>query len=234
LAPDGKIYCVPTRINRSLIINTNNDTLSTLDLSNNIPNTSISNFIGGTLGLNKYIYFANANRNTAYYINSTNTSQRGTIDVNIDNDGITLDRFCGATVAPNGRIILCPASAQEIAIINPDSNTLEAQLTTPKGNRGAVLGFNGKIYFAPDGNNNIIEFEMNGTNGATTNTVNTINTGLSVGSGSYRNVVLAPNGKLYFIPLNESRIMVYDPAGIGNQYTKTVGDWPLQSFFNSY
>jgi len=123
--------------------------------------------------------------------------------------------YLGATLHPNGNIYLIPATAQNVGVYTPSTNTFSATTTgltgLPAGAAkwyGGCLAPNGKIYCAPYNHNSvlIIDVETPGTDITTIASMSTYN------ASSWRQGCLAPNGKIYFGPRNGASVLIVDPS----------------------
>lgn len=128
-------------------------------------------------------------------------------------------KFVGGVLAPNGKIIFVPHRVPFIGIYDPDDgpngsfNTTEfSSISVNSRFSGGVLAPNGKIIFAPSQIDH-------GTGADKIGIYNPINNVYSEGqdtittSNTYKftNGVLAPNGKIIFLPSKGRDIGIYDP-----------------------
>ena len=72
---------------------------------------------------------------------------------------------------------------------------------------GGALASNGNIYGAPYGSNKILKID---TIGKTATTISV--SGVSLNNQSYGAAVAHPNGKIYFIPMDQGNVLEFDPA----------------------
>eukprot|EP00050_Salpingoeca_kvevrii_P010312 m.311539 g.311539 ORF g.311539 m.311539 type:complete len:419 (+) comp27873_c0_seq1:146-1402(+) len=121
----------------------------------------------------------------------------------------------GAVVAPNGLLYTVPSYATSVAIIDPETNTVDTTslmgdpswTTTPYKWHGGVLAPNGKIYCIPDVYGSVLIIDP------ATNTMDyTSIGGYGTDFGKWHGGVLAPNGKIYCIPFQADSVLVIDPA----------------------
>ncbi|TGN18221.1 hypothetical protein [Leptospira idonii] len=124
--------------------------------------------------------------------------------VTVVNGGNSTEAFQGAVAAPNGKIYLMPYAGiriQQIDLATQTPSTVGTAQAYVASISGA-LGPGGKIYRAPhqegdfvalNTNNNVLENYGTDTN-------------LSLGLQAYSNSVVAPNGKVYYIPGSESYV----------------------------
>ncbi|NBP03050.1 MAG: hypothetical protein EBU90_23635 [Proteobacteria bacterium] len=187
LAPNGLIYCAPHNSQQMLIINPNNDTLTTL---NNYPGTGTwpgsQAFSGAVLAPNGRIYMMGLNQRIA--------------NVNPNDNTVTTyasnGSYAGGVVAPNGKIYFMPYTATSFLVLDPsdDSRTHFGTCTGSFQYEGGVLAPNGYIY----------AISLTATIGRiidpSNNTVTTITGGGFIGSSGYTGAVIAPNNKIYFAP----------------------------------
>ena len=118
-------------------------------------------------------------------------------------------KWRGGVLAPNGKIYCIPYSSTVVAIIDPETDTIDTtSITGLSGGAkwyGGVLAPNGKIYCIPYSSTVVAIIDPE------TDTVDTTSiTGLS-GTSKWYGGVLAPNGKIYCIPCNSEVVAIIDP-----------------------
>lgn len=179
LAPNGKIYCAPSGLAKILVIDTSNDSVYVIDVSINNCNASVLasdgkvHFIsrdGSVLvldpaddSLSSYsipihtiVAAALAPNGRIYSYYSGN--QLLVIDpVGRNGYTVTLDAYHSgdygsALLAPDGKIYCPPNNSSKIAVIDPQTETVEFFGSFGSGGnlyQGAVLAPNGSIYCVP-------------------------------------------------------------------------------------
>ena len=126
-------------------------------------------------------------------------------------------KWQGGVLAPNGKIYCIPLQASQVGIINPYTDTINlSTITGAYGGDykwiGGVLAPNGKIYCIP------WRSTVVGIIDPVTNTIDmtTITSSkypsILTGDGKWSGGVLAPNGKIYFIPQNSTVVGIIDPS----------------------
>jgi len=218
LAPNGLIYCAPHNSSQLLIINPNNNTLTTL---NNYPGAGTwpgsTSFSGAVLAPNGRIYMMGIGSPI--------------VNLNPNNNTVTTyasnGSYAGGVVAPNGKIYFMPYTATSFLVLDPsdDSRTHFGTCTGSLQYEGGVLAPNGCIY----------AISLNATIGRiidpSNNTVTTITGGGFIGGSlGYTGAVIAPNNKIYFTPYNATSFLCLNvPAN--NNFNLNVCTNP---FFNKY
>jgi streptogramin lyase len=217
LAPNGLIYCAPHNSSQLLIINPNNNTLTTL---NNYPGAGTwpgsTSFSGAVLAPNGRIYMMGIGSPI--------------VNLNPNNNTVTTyasnGSYAGGVVAPNGKIYFMPYTATSFLVLDPsdDSRTHFGTCTGSLQYEGGVLAPNGCIY----------AISLNATIGRiidpSNNTVTTITGSGFIGSTGYTGAVIAPNNKIYFTPYNATSFLCLNvPAN--NNFNLNVCTNP---FFNKY
>lgn len=116
-------------------------------------------------------------------------------------------------LAPNGKIYLAPRNGSLLSVIDPATNTISVINSTFPGGAafytGGVLASNGKIYLNQAG------ISVGRVIDPSTNTVATPYTfsGITTSSNGQFVFVVAPNGKLYGMPITgNSLIRLVDPS----------------------
>jgi hypothetical protein len=247
LAPNGKIYCSPYFAECALIIDTTNDTVNLTDISGVRATNPVYNrllwktdlfpesFGGAVLHPNGKVYFTACNANGVLQIDPTNN----TIDASsyiypppFFLTGAT-NRFkaFGSCLGPDNNIYISPfggstryfikvdvtkdISNQQFTRVTP--NIPDASLSTFQG---VVCAFNGKMYSIPTSSTSV------GIIDPITNSVDL--TTMSNIPNLYSGGVLGPDGVIYCIPRNASRIMTIK-TGI-----PSLQPWMLGSTFNKF
>ena len=171
----------------------------TLDGSGAI--TGASKYVGGVLAPNGKIYFI-AYGSTAVRVYDPDTGSSYTIG-----SATIASAFIGGVLAPNGKVYGIPSNSSVVMEIDPSNDTIASfgALGATAGKWwGGVLAHDGKIYCAPNAAGNILVIDP------VARTTSTIGSGLPV----YNTGVLAPNGKIYFVPSSTTAtgVLVLDVA----------------------
>jgi hypothetical protein len=121
--------------------------------------------------------------------------------------------WAGGILAPNGKIYCIPEAGGNVLIIDPATNSL-SHIPGVNNNSyyGGVLYPNGKIYCVPYGATNVLIIDtINDTINQTD--IQGLNNGVNAYGSSHKWIggALAPNGKIYMVPMLESRILIVDP-----------------------
>lgn len=152
------------------------------------------------------------------------------------------DSWQGGVLAQNGKIYGIPKSATSILKIDPATSGIStfgtvlgsAASGNPNigGRSGGVLGVDGKIYAAPNGNG---PFNLNAQKilviDPITETLSYLDIpGYVSGNSQWRGGVLAPNGKIYFIPSDGcTKVLV-----IGQTTSTKPSNTLLGPYLNNY
>ena len=184
-------------------------------------------YIGGVLAPNGKIYCVPYQSTAIGIIDpiastySTTTFPTGTIT----GTGAGTAAYAGGVLAPNGKIYFIPNSATVVGVVDPVANTYTTFGTAPGSSAyvGGVLAPNGKIYCVSQNATSIGIIDPTANTFSTTTFPTGTITGTGAASSAYTGGVLAPNGKIYFIPRNATTVGVVDPDA--NTYT-TFGTAP--------
>jgi streptogramin lyase len=244
LASNGKIYGVPYKASRVLEFDPTNKTVATFGSLG----TANGKWAGSVLAPNGKIYCLPYHESSILEINPSTRSVTKFGDV-----GSGQYKYAGGALAPNGKIYALPADSGKILEIDPNTRTV-AQFGNFTGDDlyyGCILAPNGRIYGVPHYGEKILELNpRSGTNSPDDPPSWRFVEGPEepwIGSGQY-NVhggILAPNGKMYFIPYDYSDFVEVDlgfPAATGpaGQETWSVpglpGDVldPRSAYFNKF
>lgn len=184
LANNGLIYCIPNNSADVLIIDPDDQSVSTFSTAY----TGTDKWVGGVLGPNGKIYCAPHDATTVLVIDpSDNTTS--TIDVSTIYVGN--NKWAGAVLAPNGSIYMIPYISTKVLKIDPSNDTASSFGSHSGGgnNFTGCLGPNGKIYSPPSGaNTSVLVIDP------ATDTISTFGT---FSSGGQTGCVLALNGSIY-------------------------------------
>jgi len=199
--PNGKIYMSPwSTATQFLIVDTfNNDSIS---YTSNIP---VRNGRTGTsVAPNGFIY---SNGSTIISkIDPSNDTVTNIISITQGGMSDTL------VLAPNGKFYNYNYARTCITVLDPSNDTLITFQTPDPSilSDGYVLAPNGKIYFVPNRglhNQTVMTFidPNNNTLGTCVNLSN-----LTLGTEAYEGGIVAPNGKMYFIPFAATSVLCFN------------------------
>lgn len=202
----GNLYCMPQASKAILRVNTINNSLSFIDISN-VANVTY-NYFGAVLSTNNLIYgIPHENTNVLRFNPVTNdVSTLAITGLQTTNTYY----YGGGVLAPNGLVYGIPFDASSCLVINPFNNTARADISG-LGNLGlggskwlgGVLGQDGKIYGIPFSSNNILVIDPS------SNTTSLIASGLTGGNKFYGGT-LGMDGKIYCTPHRSTSMLVID------------------------
>jgi hypothetical protein len=141
LAPNGKIYCMPDRARRILVIDPVAESMQYLDED---LGEGTAKAFGGVLAPNGKIYSGLAGVNRIMVIDPSSES------VTYIND-LPANKYVGGVLGPDGRIYCIPNRPGPVLVIDPESHDV-SYLTGSVGNGeywGAVLTPHGSIIGVP-------------------------------------------------------------------------------------
>ena len=238
LAPNGKIYGIPSDAPNVLKIDPDTETLTTFGT----VSSSFDKWNSGILGPDECIYCVPTLATTILKIDTRN-------DTVSTFGSLVSNAWWGGCLAPNGKIYCPPIKGDRstsILKIDPVAGTAttfgnidlsyftQSVLFFPSGDyygwNGAILAPNGKIYCSPVGGTGILE--INPEN----DTVNVIGIGSLPPIGQYvptfypfrwAPFVMSPDGKMYAPPWAEDKILVF-----GEVSNQEPADWLLSPYCN--
>ena len=113
-------------------------------------------------------------------------------------------KWIGGVLASNCKLYYVPFNANEILVVDTETNTTSTISVSPALGKwaGGVVSPNGNIYMIPFNNPNVVIIDPY------TNALTVIF--ISNNLGKYLGGVLGPDGKIYCIPYNEHNILVID------------------------
>lgn len=206
LAANGKIYCRPVSATSILVIDTSDDTTTTISgVSGSWP---WSNFV---LGEDGYIYGAPFNASTFIKIDPSNDT--------FTTFNSTVGNGWGAICASGNHLIYgfkTTASPTSVLVFDPISgvqSTIETSVDT-KGRNNYRYHPNGCIYAVPSGAESCYKFDT------VNNTSSTIGTFSTATSDKYLGSSLSYNGCIYGVPGSVASILKIDAA---NSTASTFG-----------
>jgi hypothetical protein len=193
LAPNGKIYCIPYAADWIMTIDT---------LNNNALGTSIASamsdfqWMGGVLAPNGKIYAGGVVDNKLLVLDTSNDTF-----IKVSYTNTNGSQFGTGCVAANGMVYFSSLNGKEIMKVNPVDNTITLLLNGSFGVCGAMVAApDGYIYIMDNGNKAIKVLDP-----STDTIIKTID--VSAYGTSWKGGVLAPNGKIYFIPQYSTNIV---------------------------
>jgi streptogramin lyase len=196
LAPNGRLFGIPSGLTSNLYIDTATDTVVTFSNGSSLGTAGWS---GGALGANGIIYTV-PNANATFMAIDPVALTQTVYTTAAGGWTFTSSGWAGAVLAPNGKIYCGPASANNILCINPATNTASNVPTAGKPSisatacYSAILAPNGFIYFTPFTATRFIKFNP------TDETYTPITITGTTTTYQWRSAVLAPNGKIYMAP----------------------------------
>jgi len=199
LMRDGRVACIPRTYNKITLYNPTDNTFteSVADFG-----TLADKYLGGVClhdGRVVLARYTNGTTITVWDPITDTIAEYGNIPGN--------NRFIGAVLIPDGRVVFVPHSVSGIWIYNPADNSVTNPFTIPgtlsNRFRGGVLLPNGKVLFVPH-NSTVI-----GIYDPIANTYETY--GDIVGSTKYEGGILMADGRVIFAPSNAAiEIGVFD------------------------
>jgi len=201
---NNNIYSVPQRAKAVMNINTLNNTVSFIDVSNFANVTD--NWLGAVLSPNGIIYGIN-HQNTSVLRIDPSTNAVSTI--NISGLAGSANYYAGGVLAPNGNIYGVPFNATSVLVIDTSNNTARANiagltgLTGTEKWLGGVLGPNGRIYCIPFDSPNCLVID--------TSSNTTSNIAVPAGNNQWYGGVLGLDGFIYGIPHRSSSVLRINP-----------------------
>ena len=239
LAPNGKIYMAPRSANFIGVVDTNNNTYSSIDISSIVgPVGGGLNYIQSALGKNGFLYMFPHGTNYAILKINPNTN---TYTQDISNGNIS---FLGAITGPDGnpygipgafgsRVIRGIDTSGDVIFDSPLLNTTSTFF--PEGAQGAVLSLQGDIWLCPNSYGLSTPQQHLAKYDVSSKLFTYYNIPVSQRDNILRRVgaTLAPNGKLYYMPNFEDsgkpdqRVFAFK-TGI-----PTLPNWMIAENFNN-
>ena len=207
LVPNGKIFMAPRSATWIGVVDTNNDTYTSIDISN-ITGAALTklNYVESANAKNGFLYmFPYNNSYPILKINPTDLSYTQIPQV------FPFTTYNGVVTGPDGNAYGLPGpgngtpqirrvdTSGDVFVNSPTLNN--ASTFFPEGISGAVLSLQGEIWFPPNAYGTSTPHHL-GKYNVFTNTFTYYNIPSAQRNQILRRVgaVLAPNGKLYFMP----------------------------------
>jgi hypothetical protein len=239
LAPNGKIYMIPSSANHVLILN---PYTNEVDLSSIIITNPGSGWFGGVLAPNGKIYCVPANSSQILVIDTNDNSYyyiSGITNANYPTIAADIQKWGGGVLASNGKIYCIPYFSEAVMIIDTQDDSINLtdisglnninypNLLWKTGAResffGGVLGPDGKIYCMPNSAYGVmvINPEDNSIDVSSYLYVNAFPSSIRINGQrfGYWGGCLAQDGNIYSAPWNFNRILKID---LSNQYLTIV------------
>ncbi len=223
LGPDGKIYCIPCQEYRIGVIDPETESVETF--GNVELGISYSwKWIGGALGPDNCIYAFPSNYRNSYVL-KIDPVARTTQLIEHGLSAETGELFQGCVFDSGERIFGVSCWFNDLASYS--TATGEVSTHGSLGDEiskwyGGCLAPNGKLYFAPHDNGNILEVDPE-----TASTVMLPVVDTSHGSNSkFRGGVVAPNGNIYFIPYEADAVLKLSFTGNITPFEQDVCESP--------
>lgn len=229
LAPNGKFY-LPTGSTRLVVLDPSTNNI------NQTINTSPWTFGFETLARNgKFYLIQKTSTITGAVFFDPVTETTGSFSCIIDSSNtpaIFSGSYNGTVLAPNGKIYTIPYYSTCFTVIDPDTQTSSTygfvggyDSGTTWGKvmdfEGGVLAINGKIYCIPHNVGSAVPASRIGIINPDDNTTTTFAGWVgSSASVNCQTAFLAPNGKIYTAPNQDSFVVIIDPDT--NTTTKLV------------
>jgi hypothetical protein len=218
LGPDNTIYCIPHNAPNMLLINTENETITTQSLTGSgsagpTDPSQLSKWAGGVLvaGVNPVVTAVNYTYTefvSGFVIKPDlriNTYTK--IVLGNGSNFPTSNTWFGGVLGTNNKVYSIPFDATFVQV---GVAITFGSLPADSGKwSGGALAPNGKIYGIPHNSSTILE--INPSVDFPYGTVTTFGS-VGVSGGKWAGGVLGPNGKIYGIPYSSSSILEIDPA----------------------
>ena len=136
----------------------------------------------------------------------------GTLDTSSIPVGTTADKWPGAVLAPNGRVVGIPLSSGTVLLV--DAVTMTADVDSIAGLEGNQAWFGGVLV---PGSNSIVTIPYNSDTALVidlhTNTTDAVTfAGVSSGANQFIGGVMANTGVLYTMPFNAQAVLAITPG----------------------
>tara|TARA_R110000772_G_C13310310_1_gene440363 strand:- start:25601 stop:27430 length:1830 start_codon:yes stop_codon:yes gene_type:complete len=220
LAPNGKIYCSPYRKSNILVIDTNTNTVSYIDISG-LGVYATNSHSGGALAPNGKIYLTPFSSGSVIVIDTADDS----LSVISGIAGGSY-KYSGGVCLNDGNIVCFGYSRNDILLIDTTNDTVSYK-TGLSGYNGGTLAPNGKAYsimYARE--ETLTEFNPISNDTVYYPKSGNVNT-------ECKGMVLAPNGNLYQIPYSGRSLKKIINVGAGISAEMTTMPSPISTLATS-
>jgi hypothetical protein len=209
LAPNGMIYGIPHSSNLVLKINPTNETISTFGQA--FPDTGNRKWAGGVLAPNGKIY--GIPYHSQKFLEIDPTTDTVSVFGFIGSDSV-IDKYIGGVLGLNGLIYCIPSRpTSPVLELNPTTKIITTLNGATNYSKSGVLAPNGLIYGVPnDYDMNVLIIDPVTKSVTLLDDIQKSN-GDIIDAKDYSGGILAPNGRLYFIPTNASSVFSLNPKG---------------------
>lgn len=215
---NGKVYMIPNGSQHVLVINT---TTRAVTRAGSLGATT-NKWVGGVLAPNGRIYGVPFVSTSILVIDTSNDAVSTIPHTTFSSDVQTLlqtnFKFRGGVLGSDGCIYMVPSSATSVLRFDPVAVTAQLISVTNyvnNGWQGGVLAPNGNIYCMPHASSEVLVINtLPGTvlGAAPHGSTSVIPTSLTTQSARYGSGTLAPNGKIYALPMSAGACLVIDPS----------------------
>lgn len=203
LGPDGKIYCIPNEEYRIGVIDPETESVETF--GNVEINIGYSwKWRGGALGPDGYIYAFPSNYQNNYVL-KINPVTRTTQLIEHGLSAASGELFQGCVFDSGKGIFGVSNWFDSLTRYSTATGEVSRHGFLGDGTNkwfGGCLAPNGKLYFAPSDNSNILEVDPD----TLTTTMLPVDTSHGL-SSKFHGAVVAPNGNIYFIPYGSDAVL---------------------------
>lgn len=203
LGPDGKIYCIPNEEYRIGVIDPETESVETF--GNVEINIGYSwKWRGGALGPDGYIYAFPSNDQNNYVL-KINPVTRTTQLIEHGLSAASGELFQGCVFDSGKGIFGVSNWFDSLTRYSTATGEVSRHGFLGDGTNkwfGGCLAPNGKLYFAPSDNSNILEVDPD----TLTTTMLPVDTSHGL-SSKFHGAVVAPNGNIYFIPYGSDAVL---------------------------
>lgn len=217
LAPNGKIYCMPSTASDIMEIDPKTDELTFWPANNKDVEFK---YMAAALAPNGKIYAMpyNAEQILEFNPQSKNVRYIGSFSGS--------SKYRGCVVGPNGKIYAFPNDAPSILEFDPETDKANFYDIENQGTSQfweCILAPNGHIYGIPALYGEILEFDFHNKEIYQRSTVT------NYGSASYGGAALSPDGNIYAIPRNSPSVLAINP---NTNIVKSFGSLDTKTKYN--
>jgi hypothetical protein len=221
---NGKVYMIPNRSQTVLVVNTVTNSVTRIGSLS----TAQNKWCGGVLAPNGNIYGVPHSSTDILVIDTSNDTVTTLPPSTFTSDVQTLlagnFKFRGGVLGADGCVYMVPSSSTSVLRLDPSTNTAQLITVTNWVNNGwqcGVLAPNGNIYCMPhDSSQVLVVNTLPHTSTGPYGSTSTIPTALTTQSARFGGGTLAPNGKIYAMPMSAGACLVIDP--VANTATATT------------